>query len=71
MSPLHWGPVGKAGLLHAPCGDPVTLTHAFFLVVYYLVYYIFSLEIPKIKQGLGHSLACQCMFRGTRRYGAI
>lgn len=71
MSPLHWGPVRRAGLLHAPCGDPVVLTHSSFLVVYCLVYYIFWLEVPKIKQGLGHSLACQRVFRDTRRYGRI
>lgn len=76
MSTLHWALVGRAVLLSVPCGDPVAPRHASFLVAWFVVFW---LEVPKIKQGLGHSLAdwCfynlmpECVFHGTRTYGRI
>lgn len=74
MSPLHgdqWE--GLPCSLRWPCG-PET---CFFFGC--LVCYIFWLEVPKMKPGLGHNLAywCfynlmpECVFRGTRTCGGI
>lgn len=52
MSILHWALVGRAVLLCVPCGDPVALRHASFLVAWFVVFWV---GVPKIKRGLGQS----------------
>lgn len=76
MSTLHWALVERAVLLRVPCGDPVALRHASFLVAWFVVFWV---GVHKIKRGLGHGLADwhlynlmpECVFHGTRTYGGI